>query len=323
MLDLSEKFGIQNLVFKNTDRLSRNQTDLVRIQDLINEKGYRIHFFESYQIIDKNSSYDEKWTLGLLIMVAQRLSDKISHDMRASNRYKIEKQIAPGRARLGYVYDKDKRSHLIDKNKEAEMRWIFDEFDSGKHSLSDFVNLVNAKGIKNLLGGKWRKSRLHELLTNPFYHGEFITGKESVTYRGNHEPYYDKERFQKRRARLGSRYFPRKGGGRSFLLSNLLRCTCGAKYYGDLKKDKYVYYEHPCKHLGGKSDRLKEAELFQQIDSEIARMGLTDDSTAALKAVFSGRIKERNSNSHEDLLFITNKLMEAEPKKEQAVRIVH
>lgn len=317
MIDLAEKFGVKDLVFKNTDRLSRNLRDLLRIQDLIEKKGYKIHFFENHQVISKASNYNDKWNLELLILVAKRLSDKISHDMQVSNQYKTERRIAPGKARLGYIYDKEKRMHLIDPTKEAEMRWLFDEFDSGKHSLADFVALVNAKGVKNLWSKKWHKSRLYDLLTSPFYHGEFVTTKDGTVNQGNHEPYYDKDRYIKRITRLNKRFFPRKGIKHDFLLGGLLYCSCGGRYFADLKKNKFVYYAHPCQHLNGKYERLNEKDFFQLIDAAIRQVAMADTFTEALKEVFKSRIKERNSNKQQDLLFLTNKLLELNRKKDR------
>jgi site-specific DNA recombinase len=315
MLDIAEKFGIKDLVFKNSDRLSRNVADIIRIRELLEQKDYRIHFFENHQVVDKHTNYSDNWNLQLMILLAQRHSDKNSHDGIAANKYKTEKGIAPGKARLGYVYDKQKREHLIDRAQESTVRWIFDEFDSGKHSLTDFVDLVNARGIKNVFGRKWQKSRLHELLTNPFYHGEFVTKKDKSVHQGNHQGYYDKERYLQRVERLGARYFPRKGGDRDFLLSNLVRCSCGAKYYGSIQKERYVYYEHPCKHLGGKHDRLSEAALLGLIDAEIAKTSFTDAFVAYLKETLGGRVRERNANNQEDLLILSNKLLELNRKK--------
>lgn len=317
MIDLAEKFGIRDLVFKNTDRLSRNLRDLLRIQDLIENKGYKIHFFENHQVISKASNYNDKWNLELLILVAKRLSDKISHDMKVSNQYKTERRIAPGKARLGYVYDKEKRAHLIDPAREAEMRWLFDEFDSGKHSLADFVSLVNGKGIKNLWGKKWHKSRLYELLTSPFYHGEFVTKKDGTINQGNHEPYYDKGRYLQRMARLNGRFFPRKGRQHSFLLGGLLYCSCGGRYFADLKKEKFVYYAHPCRHLNGKYDRLNEKSFFQMIDGALTQVAIADTFTDALKEIFKSRIKERNANKQQDMLFLTNRILELSRKKDR------
>lgn len=321
MLDLAETFGIRDLVFKNTDRLSRNLQDLIRIRELIDNKDYRIHFFENYQVIDKRSNYNDKWNIELLILVAKRLSDKLSHDAKASNHYKVEKNIAPGRARYGYLYEREKRKHVINPATEADLRWIFDEFDSGQHSLTEFTILLNAKGIKNEQGRKWYQSRVYALLTNPFYHGEFITRNDRKVHVGNHDPYYSKERYLKRMEKFHGRYFPRSGKNHEFLLKGLLECSCGGKYVADRKKGRFVYYAHRCKHLAGKTERLNEGAFFELIDAAVSRIAITDQFAGFLKETFKQRVKERSDNKREECLILTNKVLDLNRKKDRLLEL--
>ena len=309
----SEKFSIKHLIFKNNDRLSRNLKDLIRIQELIEKRDYSIHFFESYQEINKNSDYSTKWNLELLILVAKRHSDKISHDIRVSNKFKISKGIALTHP-IGYKYDKTKRSHVIDIDKESGIRWIFDEFDSGTISLSDLVVLVNSNGIKTKNGMKWTKSTIYDLLTNPFYHGEFYSRKDDTIYKGEHEPFYNKDRFLRRVERLQLRSYPRKDSKKKYLLSNLVRCKCGSYYYGDCKKDKYVYYEHPCRSKDGKQVRIREEFLFDALDKIILSLRLCDDFSEYLKGAFKNLMEERTSNKDADQRALSRKKCEIENK---------
>ena len=315
MLDLSEKFGIKNLIFKNSDRLSRNLEDLLRIQKLYEEHDYNIHFFESYQIINKDSSYDEKWTLEMLILIAKRHSDKISHDIKASNLYKAEKGIAPGRSPIGYRYDKEKRIHYIDKNIENQIRWMFDEYDTGNYSLSTFIDKLNSKNIKTINGNTWKKSQLEFFLKNPFYHGEFYY--QDKIWQGNHEAYYEKERFEKRLRKLKGRGHPRGLQKRTFLLSNIIQCPCGLYYYGDFVKSKYTYYVHKCKDRNGRQLSILERKFFTLIDKEINEIQLFDDFTVKLKEIFKDLVQIKRKNKKSELLNITKRIQEIEFKKDK------
>ena len=87
---------------------------------------------------------------------------------------------------------------------ETDIRFIFDEFDTGKYSLIDFVTLLNQKGIKTISGRNWTKGNLHRFLTNPFYHGDFYyNGK---IWPGKHKGYYDVNRYDERVQRLGNKF---------------------------------------------------------------------------------------------------------------------
>lgn len=320
MLDLSEKFGIKNVVFKNTDRLSRNLRDLLRIQELIEKKDYKIHFFENYKVIEKSSDYNEKWTLELLILLAKRHSDKISHDITASNKYKLERGIAPGPARYGYLYDKEQRRHVINKATEAELRWIFDEFDTQKYSIKTFCDLLNGKGVKSITGRRWYPSLMHTFLTNPFYHGEIYIKQNDAIHPGNQETFYGKDRYERRVKFLTGRMAPRSGKPTNFLLEHLVKCDCGSAYYADIKKGKYVYYAHACK-MSGKTERVPEGKLIDEIDQHVQTITFNEVAIERLKEAFKGRIKERAASNEDDLREVSNRLIEINRRKSRLLEL--
>ena len=90
-------------------------------------------------------------------------------------------------------------------------------------------------GYRTKTGRAWRTSQLHRMLTNPFYHGEFLFKEE--LFKGSHEPYYDKERYTDRLSRLGGRFVGEKKRDFEFLLSGYLKCSCGKVMTGDYKKN--------------------------------------------------------------------------------------
>lgn len=173
MLDLAQRLGIKHLVFKNTDRMSRNYHDLARIESLIEKQGFEVHLYQTQIIINKNSSYNDRFLIGIQLAVAKHLSDKISQDVREHNQYKSRQGIAPGPSPIGYKYDRKAKHHVIDPDREQEIRYIFDEFDSGRYTLDELVLHLNERGLRTHRNEAWRKSNLHHLLTNPFYCGEF------------------------------------------------------------------------------------------------------------------------------------------------------
>jgi hypothetical protein len=271
-------------------------------------------------VIEKSSNYDEKWTLELLILLAKRHSDKISHDISVSNKYKLERGIAPGPARYGYVYDKEQRRHIINKAKEAELRWIFDEFDTFKYSIKTFCDVVNAKGIRSMTGREWYPSLMHSFLTNPFYHGEIYSKQTGTVSPGNQETYYDKARYERRVKYLSGRMAPRTGQSKTFLLEHLVKCDCGATYYADIKKGKYVYYAHACK-ISGKTERVPEARLIEEIDQHVQTITFDENAIELLKEAFKDRIRERAATHEDDLREITSRLTEIHRRKSRLLEL--
>ena len=96
MIDLALNFGVKNLIFKNTDRMSRNYQDLVRIESLIDKENFNIHFHQSQLVINQESSYNDRFLIGIQLAVAKHLSDKISQDVKEHNLFKAKKGVSPG-----------------------------------------------------------------------------------------------------------------------------------------------------------------------------------------------------------------------------------
>ena len=294
MIDLALHFGIKNLIFKNADRMSRNYFDLVRIEKLIDIDDFQIHFFQSNLVLNRSSSYNDRFLLGIQLAVAKHTSDKISQDIREHNWFKVKKGIATCRSPIGYRYDIQTKLHIIDKDSEAQCRFIFDRFDFGQISLSELVDEINAKGYKTLAGHRWIRSSLYFLLINPFYHGEFeFKGK---LWTGIHQPYYDKSRYVARRQRLSNLFVGKRKRIFDFDLARILRCTCGRMYTGDFKKQKYVYYRHICE---GKPSKiyLREEEIMTKINAAFLTLSFIQEAALRLE----GRLNEyARSNRQKD-----------------------
>lgn len=294
MLDRARREGVRDLIFKNTDRMSRNYQDLVRIDKLIDEEGFNIHFYQSNLVINKDSSYNDRFLIGIQLAVAKHTSDKISQDIREHNRYKASQGIAPGPSPFGYRYDKTRKAHEIDTEAEGSCRFIFDEFDKGEHSLGEFIALLNEKEIRTPKGAVWRKSNLHYMLTNPFYHGEF--SYQDKLWPGNHPPLYPRTRFVERLERLGDGFRGRKKRTFEFPFSGMLRCSCGRTMTGEKKKGRYVYYGHRCARTG-RMEYVPEGRLLEMLDANIGESCFSPMFAGNLKRLFRDAFDRRRKDN--------------------------
>ncbi len=240
MIQDAQTNGIKDLIFKSSDRMSRNYFDLVEIEKLIDEEDFRIHFYQNGKFLDKKMTHNDRFVLGIEIAVAKQLTDKISHDVRESQLHKAKNGVKPLHPPFGYIFNKETKKHEIDEKHNNFLNFFFDEFDTGKYSIQEFTDMLNNKGYKSPGGKPWRKSIAHRLLTNEFYHGEFYySGK---LYTGNHEQFYDKERFEKRLKRLKYNASGVKILEHKFPFRKLLRCTeCNKTLTGDIKKGKFIW----------------------------------------------------------------------------------
>ncbi len=81
---------------------------------------------------------------------------------------------------------------------------------------------MNADGMRNKQGRKIVKSRMHEILRNPFYYGAFQWNGKVYT-NGKHEPIISKELFTRVQQAL-SRKPDAKYSKHFYMLKGLVRC---------------------------------------------------------------------------------------------------
>ena len=298
MLDRALREDIRNLIFKNTDRMSRNYQDLVRIDRLIDENGFNVHFYQSNLVINRDSSYNDRFLIGIQLAVAKHTSDKISQDIREHNKYKASCGIAPGASPFGYQYDKARKVHEIDPATEVSCRFIFDEFDKGCHSLGEFVSLLNEKEVGTPKRSLWRTSNLHYMLTNPFYHGEF--SYQGKLWPGNHAPYYMRARYEERLERLGDGFRGRKKRTFDFSFAGILRCSCSRTMTGEKKKGRYVYYGHRCARTG-RMEYVSESRLLEMLDTNIGESCFSPMFANNLKRLFRDAFDRRRRDNQAEL----------------------
>ena len=313
MIDLGLRLEVKHLIFKSTDRMSRNYNDLARIMDLIEKNGFTIHLYQSNKVINANSTHDEKFIIGIEQAVAKHLSDKISHDIRAVNSYKAKKGISPGSGPFGYKYDRVNKRFIIDRDNEYILRFLFDEFDGGTYSLSDFSAILNSKGFLTKSGYPWTKSSLFNILENPFYHGEFR--RKNMVLKGTQETYYEKARYLERLKRLSTACNTKLRKKKETLLHGLVKCRCGRFLTPDLKKDRYLYYVHKCQILKGKQRSYLEDTLFAAINKAVAGLELEDSMASSLKNLFSERFTSVGKDNGREILSLRRKISNLEVNK--------
>lgn len=262
--------------------------------------------------VHAESSYNDRFLIGIQLAVAKHLSDKLRQDIKEVNLFKARKGVAPGHSPFGYKYDRKEKLHRIDPEREAQARYIFDEFDTGLYSLDEFAAHLNEKGILSSTGKFWKKNMLHQMLTNPFFHGEFIF--RGQVWPGTHPPYHSKNRYESRVERLGNGFVGRKSRGFDFALARLLRCRCGLTMTGQQKKGQYIYYTHRCKETG-EFVYHREAEILESLDRALSRSRLAPAYAEHLKLLVKAVAEEQKQSGREDMEALNRKELELVEKK--------
>jgi len=118
--------------------------------------------------------------------------------------------------------------------------------------------------------------------------------------KGNHERYYQKERWEKRIKKIGMAYLADKKRDFAFHLAGFLKCKCGKMMTGDMKKVKrtggtkgaIIYYRHACPN-SPKQIYLREERVFEIIDKKIKNVRFSDQFARNLKKLFQGHLDHK------------------------------
>lgn len=310
MIKAARTYNITHLVFKNTDRMSRNYNDLVLIMDLVKNRKFVIHFYEDRKRFDANSNHTEEFVLGINMAMAKYWSDKISFESRSTFLYKAKKGIAPiCTPPLGYIYDKDQKKHVIDEATKHQVHYIFDRYDNGTVSIRNLVDELNDQGLKTSRGGQWNKTTLNRMLTSIFYTGAFEY--QDQIWQGTHEPYITLERFESRLEKLKIKYKSTRTRTFEFDYSGLLRykdrLLTGEMHCGAHNSGNYIYYTN--RYLKA---QFKEEKLSLLIDQALEGFILTYDGAQYLEKLFRDSVEVKDKNQGKEKEKISKLIMKLE-----------
>ncbi len=320
MIELALQFGVKDLIFKNTDRMSRNYQDLLKIEKLYEEQNFNIHFYQTFRVLNSKSTYADRFVMAVEIAAARQLSDKLKHDTIASQQFKANQGIAPLGSPIGYKYLKKERMHVIDKEKENFMHFFFDEFDTGKYTLKDFGEFLNGKKYKSSKGFRWEANNVYATVTNVFYHGEFsYVGK---IWPGKHEPYYPKSRYEERLKRMHMNFAGVKYKEIDYVFRKFLKCAkCNKTLTGDLKKNQFTYYVHDCINPK-KRIYIPESDIVEMIDNQIKEIEYSEQFGEFLKKLFRETVKIKRNDHGISATGISRKISELELKQDKLLDLL-
>jgi site-specific DNA recombinase len=173
---------------------------------------------------------------------------------------------------------KKKKRLAIDEQEAAIVRKIYDLYLNGYSGQSFGAKHIavhlNERGF-TLRGKKWARNRIHEILSNSTYHGEFIFNKRDAKNKKNKpesewvrmavEPIIEKSIFETVQARKAARapaVIPPRVVNSPTLLTGLLKCgCCGASMtLATGKGGSYRYYK--CNTKISKGTKLCDSRSF-------------------------------------------------------------
>jgi site-specific DNA recombinase len=248
------------------DRITRSLKDFVDLWALFAE--------HDVDVISLREKFDTSMPTGeamvQLIMVFAQLERKMTAERTFSiMRDRVERGLWNGGHVLGYQSKSGEPGQLeIDEDAAQIVRQMFDAFEE-LGSSGAVTRMLSDKGIrypsyatrsgKQRGGNLFAKQKVTGILRNPVYIGQIRWG--DAVHDGNHPSIIEKEQFDRVQIQLDEVAKRRTGlkvkpKGRHYLLTSVLRCSCGAHMVGYSTPGRSrTHYYYACTrqlHEGGK-----------------------------------------------------------------------
>ena len=206
MLQYAEKNNIPVILCEKIDRLTRNLKDAASISDWIHEDQKReVHFVKESFVVNKNTRAHENLVWDMKVAIARFYTNNLSEEVHKGQKEKIAQGWLPTKPPLGYrtIGEKGHKIHVIDENVAPLVKRMFELYSTGNYSINALVEVMHKEGLRNTVGKKFGKSRMHETMSDPFYYGMIRWNGE--LYRGQQEKLIEKELFDAVQQKLSRR----------------------------------------------------------------------------------------------------------------------
>lgn len=250
------------IVLWKWSRLSRSRRDWALAVDKVELAGGRIE--SATEPLDVATSTG-RLARGLMVEFAAFESERIGDVWREAHQRRIRAgKPANGKARWGYLYNKEEQLHYPDPQVAPIVKETFERYIAGE-SIYSLVRWLNEKGVTTAPGygrsdslRQWSDRILRRTLSNGFQAGFFTANGE--LHEGVHEPIIDRATWELFNERMKSRSTPGQKPRSQYLLSGLLRCAkCGhTMTAGQFGRDGSVKYR--CK--GASDYRLHDGSYI-------------------------------------------------------------
>ena len=276
MLRYINKNNIDIILCEKIDRLTRNLKDAAIIDEWVHEKTNReVHFVKESFILNQNTKAHENFVWDMKVATARFYTNNLSEEVRKGQKEKIAQGQLPTKPPLGYktIGEKGHKIHIIDEIAAPYIKQMFELYATGNYATTLLTDEINKKGFRTRLGYKLSRSKVHLILTDPFFYGDFRW--KGQIYHGAHEPLISKDMWNKVQALLKEKNSGKKPA-RGHLLQGKVHCSyCeGLMTWYEQKGRVYGHctYIGKSKNCEGKTclrEDAVEEQIMQIIDDKL------------------------------------------------------
>jgi DNA invertase Pin-like site-specific DNA recombinase len=196
MLRFATQHRIPVILCEKIDRLTRNLKDASIIDDWVKADAQReVHFAKESFVVNNATKAHDSLVWDMKVAIARFYTNNLSEEVRKGQKEKIAQGWLPTKPPLGYktIGEQGRKIHVVNESVAPLVRRMFDLYATGNYSLKRLNQVMRAEGLRNSAGGRLSRSRLHTLLSYPFYYGQIPWN--GVLHRGQHEPLISRELF--------------------------------------------------------------------------------------------------------------------------------
>ncbi len=198
VFEYATKDKVDIILCEKIDRLTRNLKDAALVDDWIKAKeGREIHFVKENFILNNHTKAHENFVWNMKVIVARFYTNNLSEEVYKGQKEKLNEGWLPTKPPLGYktIGDKGKKIHIINEVEAPFIKQMFEWYATGNYSILRLWKELYKAGLRSRSGRRVPASRIHELLTDPFYYGK-IRWMGQI-YPGKHDPIISKDLFDK------------------------------------------------------------------------------------------------------------------------------
>ena len=254
MLDYIASHQVTYCIVHKVDRLARNRLDDVEIHRELLDAG--VTLVSATENIDETPS--GMLLHGIMSSIAEFYSKNLATEVVKGLTQKVTTGGTPMRAPIGYlnVRRRDERGREyrtveIDPERGPMIRWVFEQYATGDHTVVELLDEVTARGLRTLPTPSRppkpvARSGFFAMLRNPYYVG--IVRYKGVEHPGAHEPLLDFDTWERVQCLLDSRKLAseRRRIHDHYLKGSLFCGSCGSRMQLDFPTNsqgiRYAYF---------------------------------------------------------------------------------
>lgn len=263
-LELLKTGKAKGIIVHKIDRSARNMQEWGQLEVLL-DAGVEVR--SAADGID-TSTRPGRMMANILASMAADYSRNLRQEVYKGVSGRLRDGLWPWSAPLGYIdMGKGGKTKKVDGRLEAPIRRAFYAFSTGEYTLRTLRDFSVRIGLLTRNGKPLTKTKLHAMLTNPFYTGWMRETKTGELFKGRHRAIITHEVFEQVQRVLKHQARPRRRK-HNFLFSCLLRCShCPRHMVGELQKGN-VYYR--CHTPGCLTTSVREDEVTRVLRDTLA-----------------------------------------------------